>query len=109
MRIQDTFLDAKHLESCFPGRRITYTNVAAGAVPVPPFRVTFPELQPEAIAAAASKQATGDGAAPPEDASLEPLRVEVRFVCARHTLRRPGLARDDTLCSDALSAAENTH
>ena len=82
---QDTFLDAKHLESCFPGRAVTYTNVEAGAVPVPPFRVTFPELLPDATAAATGKQTAADGAVQAEgaDASLEPLQVEVRQVLTR--------------------------
>ena len=51
-------------------------------MPVPPFRVTFPELLPEAIAANAAKQSAEDATAQAEDASLEPLRVEVRIVLA---------------------------
>lgn len=53
-------------------------------MPVPPFRVTFPELMPEAIAAAAGKQPGDDTGA---DANLEPLQVEVRFALARRAHR----------------------
>ena len=98
---QDTFLDAAHLESCFPGRRVTYTNVEGGAVPAPPFRVTFPELLPAAVAAAANARTADEGAPQTEGASssLEPLQVEVRLVSLRCASALPGLARDDTLCS----------
>ena len=98
---QDTFLDAAHLESCFPGRAISFVNVAPGAVPAPPFRVTFPELQPRADAAPGKRKA--DDAA--TDAATEPLLVEVRArlsACSVSVCLGPqprGAASDDTLCS----------
>ncbi len=82
--LQDTFLDAAHLESCFPGRAVVYTNVPPGAVAAPPFRITFPELQKKADAAAtAAGKRKADDDEPPQGADAgaveEPLRVEVRL------------------------------
>ena len=73
---KDTFLDAQHLADSFPGRQVVFTNVAAGATPFPPFRLTFPELQHQAAdgdAAVSGKRKADDGATPP-------LLVEVRHV-----------------------------
>jgi hypothetical protein len=67
-------------------------------MPVPPFRVTFPELLPDAIAAAAGKQPGDDTGA---DASLEPLQVEVRFALARRAaMARAGSRRYALLLCD---------
>ena len=72
---KDTFLDAQHLEDSFPGRQVVFTNVAAGTMPSPPFRLTFPELQHQATDGDASgKRKADEGATPP-------LMVEVRRLC----------------------------
>jgi hypothetical protein len=69
---QDTFLDAAHLESSFPGRQVVYSNLPAGAAALPPFRITFPELAREGAADDAGKRKADT------DGHLPPLIVEVR-------------------------------
>jgi intron-binding protein aquarius len=72
---KDTFLDSQHLVDCFSGREIVYTNVAPGATPSPPFRLTFPELlrnvEAEGEATASTKRKLDD--------PKPPLIVEVRL------------------------------
>ena len=86
-------MDAEHLAESVPGRSLVFSNLAAGDVPEPPFRITFPELSRENVPDAGKRKA-------PEDApaALEPLLVEVRPPFRQAALNKPvPCAKDDAM------------
>jgi hypothetical protein len=68
--VQDTFLDAEHLQASFPGYEVEFVNNSGGPEPVRPFKITFPLLSAadatdptvrKRKASPASRPVTGEG------------------------------------------------
>lgn len=56
---KDTFLDADHLRESFPKHQVTFKPAAGQEVALPPYRITFPEVESEEEAAEKANGSSG--------------------------------------------------